>query len=441
MARFAAGLIPHSLHARLAGSLIAAILIVAAVAGYFSYRSAFDEAIELQDDQLRAVAVLASQFHASRATPRAETDAPDTRIVLGRVGSGGTGLPPELAGLSPDLAPGFHSKIVEGEDEWRIFVALDGDGSRLVVAQRSLERDEIAGDGALRTLVPLMILVPVLLLVVGDIVRRSVAPLRALAAEVDARDEQDVARIAEGPLPTEVRPLIAAINRLLDRVEGSMAAQWRFVADAAHELRTPLTALSLQAERLESADMSGEARTRLGALRDGIRRNRALLEQLLLLARAQHVGDGTAASTPAGPVLRELVEQVLPIATAKSIDLGIEGDVEAAIPLAPHQLSALVRNLVDNALRHTPEGGRVDIRVETGPDQVTLEVSDTGPGIPADQRAIVFEPFHRLSPEQDGSGLGLAIVKAIADRVGATIAISDRQPGMVVRIRFRRPRP
>ena len=149
------------------------------------------------------------------------------------------------------------------------------------MAQETGVRDEIARDSALRTLMPFLILVPVLLLIVANLVRKMFRPIAALSAEIDQRAEQELHPVEEGHLPAEVRPFVVAINRLLARVNQSMETQRRFVADAAHELRSPFTALSLQAERLAEADMSNLARGRLMTLRRGIERGRSLLDQLL----------------------------------------------------------------------------------------------------------------------------------------------------------------
>jgi two-component system OmpR family sensor kinase len=279
----------------------------------------------------------------------------------------------------------------------------------------------------------------VLLVVVGDIIRRMFAPLRALAADVDARADDDLGAIEDGSLPAEIGPLVRAMNRLLGRVDLAMTAQRRFIADAAHELRTPLTALMLQAERLDAADMPGEARDRVAALRDGLGRGNALLEQLLALARIQQATVGDAPATPVDPVLRSVVATLMPLADRRSIDLGIVGDAGVAVPISGLDLSMLLRNLIDNAVRYTQPGGSVDVRVGSANGQSTIEVRDDGPGIPAAERAIVFEPFHRLAGDAEGSGLGLAIVKAIADRYRAEVAVADAGPGTRITITFPPP--
>jgi two-component system OmpR family sensor kinase len=169
-------------------------------------------------------------------------------------------------------------------------------GGRVAFAQQTEVRDEIARDSALRTLMPFLILLPILLLLVADLVRKIFKPVAALSREIDQRSEQDLYPLVAAPLPLEIRPFVVAINRLLGRVSQSMEAQRRFIADAAHELRSPLTALSLQAERLAGAEMSDQARERLGTLRQGIERGRSLLDQLLALARAQSSNEDTATS-------------------------------------------------------------------------------------------------------------------------------------------------
>jgi two-component system OmpR family sensor kinase len=190
----------------------------------------------------------------------------------------------------------LHTLEIGGES-FRVLVKTTAAGERIAVAQEAGFRNEIARDGALRTVMPFLILVPVLLLIVADLVRKMFRPIAALSKEIDQRAEQELHPVEDRHLPVEVRPFAVAINRLLARVGQSMESQRRFVADAAHELRSPLTALSLQAERLAEAEMSGLARERLTVLRQGIERGRSLLDQLLTLAKAQ-----SATDTPKSPI-------------------------------------------------------------------------------------------------------------------------------------------
>jgi len=211
---------------------------------------------------------------------------------------------------------------------------------------------------------------------------------------------------------------------LLARVDHSMEVQRRFVADAAHELRSPLTALSLQAERLDQADMSDLARERLMKLRRGIERSRNLLSQLLTLARAQSVLDRPKSSVSVQRVYRRVLEDLMPLAEYKHVDVGVEGEQDAQLWVNEQDLVAIVMNLVDNAIRYTPDGGRVDLSVTTEERHAVIRIQDSGPGIQATERERVFDPFYRtLGSDQVGSGLGLSIVKAVADRIGAEIQL------------------
>ncbi|HEX2518219.1 MAG TPA: ATP-binding protein, partial [Castellaniella sp.] len=290
---------------------------------------------------------------------------------------------------------------------------------------------------------PFLILVPVLLIAIAGIVHRMFRQTLDLSREVDAREETDLHPITNDHLPREIRPFIHAINRLLARVSESMESQRRFIADAAHELRSPAAALSLQAERLGRADMSDSARERLRTLRLGMDRNRHLLTQLLALAKAQTCADQ---QTPARPrvqdVFHSVLETVLPLAEAKHIDIGVTGSENPEISMSELDLMTLIRNLADNAIRYTPEGGTVDLCVTTRPGAIALSVSDSGPGIPAAERERIFEPFYRvLGNGQAGSGLGLSIVMAIVRRTGAQIALShtdeQTQSGLRVTVTIR----
>jgi two-component system OmpR family sensor kinase len=230
--------------------------------------------------------------------------------------------------------------------------------------------------------------------------------------------------VEESHLPAEVRPFVVAINRLLVRVDQSMQTQRRFVADAAHELRSPMTALSLQAERLAQAQMSDLARERLTTLRRGIERGRNLLDQLLTLAKAQAAPQKPKSSVSVQHIYRHVLEDLLPLAQAKHIDIGVEGEQDAHLWVNEFDLTAVVKNLVDNAIRYTPDSGKVDLCVTTDEGRAMLRIQDSGPGIAVAERERVFDPFYRtLGSDQVGSGLGLSIVKAITDRIGAEIEL------------------
>ena len=437
----------ESVQRKLSFSLLLAILAVAVVAGVFSFLSAFDEAHELQDDVLRQVAQLMDRQQLSPATPTSVTPPPkdvdeDSRVIVQRLGEANPSAPGVDAGgplaLPASLPDGLQTLAVGGET-FRVLVRTTATGERIAVAQESGFRNEIARAGALRTVMPFLLLVPVLLLIVADLVRKMFRPIAALSSEIDQRSEQELHPVEDRHLPLEVRPFAVAINRLLARVSQAVAAQRRFVADASHELRSPLTALSLQAERLAEAEMSGLARERLATLRLGIARGQNLLDQLLALARAQAATEQPSSSQSIQSIYRRVLEDLMPLAEARRIDIGVEGTQDAQVWASELDLISLVKNLVDNAIRYTPEGGRIDLAVAVLEGKAELRIQDNGPGIPLAERDRVFAPFYRtLGSAQTGSGLGLSIVSAIAQRIGAQIRLDfadeARQTGLVVTV-------
>jgi two-component system OmpR family sensor kinase len=436
----------ESVQLKLSFTLSLAILVVAVVAGAFSFMSAFDEAHELQDDVLRQVAQLMDRQRLL-PTPAAAATRPkdgdeESRVIVQRLGQDNTSSTGVADGgslqLPATLADGLHTLEVGGET-FRVLVKTTATGERIAVAQESGFRNEIARDGALRTVLPFLILVPVLLLIVADLVRKMFRPIATLSKEIDQRAEQDLHPVEDSHLPVEVRTFAVAINRLLTRVGQAMDTQRRFVADAAHELRSPLTALSLQAERLAQAELSGSARDRLTVLRQGIERGRSLLDQLLTLAKAQSATEFPKSPVSIQGIYRRVLEDLMPLAEAKHIDIGVEGTQDAQVWVSELDMIAVAKNLVDNAIRNTPEGGRVDLSVGTADGRAVLRIQDNGPGIPLAERDRVFDPFYRsLGSEQIGSGLGLSIVQTIANRIGAEIRLDfaneTRQTGLSVTV-------
>ncbi|QND83325.1 Two-component system sensor histidine kinase [Chromobacterium vaccinii] len=424
----------ESVQVRLSFALTLGILVFGAVAGTFSFVSALDEAHELQDDVLRQVAALLDRERLPADFPEGGIQGgnEESRVIVQRLGSWRPSAPGIDAGgvlrLEKSLPDGLLTVATNGEN-FRVLVRTMKDGQRIAVAQEEGFRDEIARDGALRAVMPFLLLIPLLLLMVARLVRGMFQPIAELSREVDRRAELQLqlhSLDAEG-VPVEIKPFVSAINRLLERVAQSMRAQRRFVADAAHELRSPLAALSLQAERLADAEMSDAARERLSALRGGIARGRDLLDQLLALARAQSAVEPPLSPVSVLGVYRRVLEDLLPLAEAKHIDIGVEGERDAKVWANELDLFALVRNLADNAIRYTPEGGRVDLAVGEAYGRTVLTIDDTGPGIPEEERERVFDPFYRsLGSGQQGAGLGLSIVRTISERIGARVSLSFR---------------
>lgn len=443
------GKLNRSLQFKLSAWLCSAILVIAIAGGVYSFFTAFVEANEMQDDQLRQTAALFKSHVAQIAPPNSREIVPDADLefrvlveILGPSGVEVLGIHQDPLPLSSELGDGIQTITTQNEP-WRIFIATLNPDQRLVVAQKIAIRDEVARESATATLIPYAILIPVLLLIIAYLIRQMFKPVIQLAKELDLRKEEDLQEISKENLPSEILPFVAAINRMLKRVDQSVTQQRRFVADAAHEMRTPLTALSLQAELFDSEDMSEQARERLATLKSGLERTRLLLNQLLAFARAQQEKTSENAEASVQQVFRRALEDLLPLAEAKHIDVGVLTQRDVVLPVREFDLIALVKNLVDNAIRYTPEHGKIDISLELGADAVLIKITDTGPGIPVSERERVFDPFYRtLGNESQGSGLGLSIVKTIADRIGAEIHLEDstgqtESPGLCVTVVFR----
>jgi two-component system OmpR family sensor kinase len=414
-----------SIQLRLSLWLSIAILSVAIGAGSFSFVAAYADANELQDGTLTQVAAfLGNQItYAPPSDGSAELD-PELRLIIQSVGdgaeNGSTALP-----LSNTLKDGLQTVHLQDES-YRVLIRSLPGGGRIAISQDTTVRNEIARDSALRTVLPILIMVPILLLLIGNLVRQLLKPVTRLADEIDARSEQELHPIQQAHVPSEIRPFVIAINRLLQRVSDSMQLQRRFLADASHELRSPMAALSLQAEMLSNVDMPDEAKKRLARLRQGIDRGRNLLDQLLSLARAQDAKATPTKTISVQHVYRRVLEDLMPLAEAKHIDVGVAITSDVHLLANELDLVAIVKNLVDNAIRYTPDGGCIDLSVVDEPNHVILEIEDSGVGIPEGERERVLDPFYRvLGSDQTGSGLGLSIVKTIAERLQGRIELSD----------------
>jgi signal transduction histidine kinase len=323
---------------------------------------------------------------------------------------------------------GYADLSLRGE-AWRAYGLQTADGV-IQIAQPVRVREAFARAAALRVVIPLMLLLPIMIASVAWIVRRGLLPLRDVTAEVQRRDVRSLTPLAAGTLPLEIAPLVSELNRLLARLQAAFAVQRAFISDAAHELRSPLTALRLQLQLLDRAPDAAartEARERLGA---AVERAIHLVEQLLTLARSDpQESGGRFEPVDLGAVAAQGITDTHALAIVRNIDLGLEAEPGTTVRGDPEALRTLIRNLVDNAVRYTPSGGSVRVHSRNAGDRAVLEVTDTGPGIPPAERERVFDRFYRRAAVQEsGTGLGLAIVRAIAERHGARVAL-DEAPG------------
>ena len=336
-----------------------------------------------------------------------------------------------------------YSTVLDNGREWRLYTHVVGNHA-LQVAHALDERREIATQTALRTLLPLLALIPFLGVLIWYAVGRGLRPLDAMSRAVAKRRPDAMAPLAENDLPNELRPLAGSLNALLGRLDEALAAQRRFTADAAHELRTPLAAVRLQVELAERAPDDPARLAALTELKSGVDRAVRLVEQLLTIARFEPEALGAVETrVDLTPIVADALVARAALADDKGIDMGSVRSAPVTVRGDPASLAMLLANLLDNALRYTPAGGRVDVAVDDEYGAAVLGVMDTGPGIPPVERESVFERFHRGTSasgaaDGGGSGLGLSIVKRIAIAHSATVTLDDGPGGrgLTVRVRF-----
>ena len=311
-------------------------------------------------------------------------------------------------------AAGFVNLTLAGKP-WRSYYLSDTGGRwHVAVGQLMAERDELVQAVVTGQLLPWVLTLPVLLLVMAAALRQALQPLARLSGEIAARASDDLRALPEHGLPSDLRPLVAAMNQLLQRVGQQVERERRFNADVAHELRTPLAALQAQWDAVMLATPPGQRAPALAKVGEGLDRLGRLVTQMLWLARVDHLGTLAEPQPIDWPALVEqLFSELLPLAARRKVELACEWPAHGQPPASgdPALMAVLLRNLLDNALHHAPAGSTVLLRLQ--PD--AIEVIDEGPGVPAALRARLGERFFR-SPEAGyaGSGLGLSIVQRIA---------------------------
>ena len=358
---------------------------------------------------------------------------PDGRLLYGSH--------PNLEAPGP-VSPGFGD-VGTSSGQWRVFATFHR-GLTIQVAQHRLAREALALGAALRTLIPFLLVLPLMGWLIWKLVGREVKVLEVTAQAVARRSPESLEPIDASTAPTEVQPLMSALNGLLGRLGTALTQQRQFIADAAHELRTPLTALRLQLQLAERARDEAERDRAHAALREGIGRAVHVVEQLLALARADPEARNNVTHSPVNlaELARGVVQEFGAAAAARGLALGLDGPEPVVIEGNRATLHALMENLVDNAIRYSGEGAgaEVAVRVRREGGDAVFEVEDRGPGIPSAERERVFDRFYRgESAAEGGTGLGLAIVRRVAERHGGRVELLDAPGGCGLLARVRLP--
>ncbi|ARU04603.1 hypothetical protein CCO03_07890 [Comamonas serinivorans] len=438
--------------------IVLVVLVAASVQAMAVYRVALSETEAVFDSQMQRMALslsggLATAVFDDSEVPEGQR-AQDWIVQIWR--ADGTMLYRSAsARLLPQQTVLGFSDVRAHNQRFRVY-ALQTPLQVIQVAQTELSRRELASKLALRTMAPVALLMPLCLLLVWWGIARAFAPLERARASLAKRSLADLSPLPRDGLPTEVQPLLREVNGLLTRLDLAWCTQQHFVADAAHELRSPLAALRLQAQSLQRAQAPEQRELAMLRLIAGIDRATRMVEQLLTLARQEGAHISPVAQTPfdATATCQRALADLEPLAKARGIAL--QAEALDAVQLVGHVegFASLVRNLLENALRYTPEGGEVRLMLRQGAPLadaagaaptaatakgVTLSVEDSGPGIAPEERERVFDRFYRVpGSAPGGTGLGLAIVKAIADGFGAQVRLgqSPALGGLQVQVAF-----
>jgi len=329
----------------------------------------------------------------------------------------------------------FSDALVDGQ-KWRVFSAWDSSHKFLVhVAELANMRKSVGSTIAYNLLLPLLFSLPLLAFLLWIAVTRGLHPLVKLTREVARREPDNLVPLNTRAAPREVVPLIEHLNRLFVRIDVSLQKERRFTADAAHELRTPVAAIKAQAQVAQAASGKEERIHALDNAILGCDRAAHLIDQLLTLARLDALDDSVAEQCRLRVIASEVIAAIAPAALEKGVRIELMEGNEAVVRGNPGLLRIMLRNLIDNAVRHTPSGTVVRVDVANEQDAGFLSVSDNGPGIPEQEREKVMERFYRpLGTQASGSGLGLSIVKHIAEIHAATLCMVSPDDGSGLRV-------
>jgi len=421
-----------SLRRRLIALLLAIVALATVAQALFLYRSVLGEADRLFDYQMQQ---MAAALEGTRGAPRIGPAEPpgeledfafvvNIRDLQGRLlfANGDVTFP-------ADSAPGY-SQARGGHESYRLYTLI-GPRTRVQVAQELDSRQEIAKALALHSLWPMLVFAIASLALVFGVVWHGFRDLTRLRSHIAQRRAEELSPLPEAGLPEEIRPLVADFNALLERVRRAFELQQRFVSDAAHELRSPLAAVQLQGDAIRRAETAEQRELAITRQREGIKRATHLVEQLLALARQDArlaVDLGEVAEL--WEIVQDCVAEQGPTARAKGVELSVDVEPAASSRVPKGPVRSILGNLLDNAVKYTPEPGRVRLSARRVEGALVLCVEDSGPGIPTDERGQVTHRFYRRAGAAPfGSGLGLAIVEEAIEALGGRLDLDD-SPGL-----------
>jgi two-component system OmpR family sensor kinase len=434
----------RSLRIRLILLLGVAIVAASAVQFITSFRTAMAQANKLFDYHMQqmALALQDSPFQQEQwyASPHDNDNAFEFVIQIWTE-DGVRVYQSRRYSVLPNQGVLGYSNVTLDNGDWRVY-GVRNETRMIQVAQKLDARRNRAISLAMNSLWPS---IPVLLLLLGTVwwvVTSALAPLGRISRDLADRNADSLAPVDATGVPQEVSRLVTEVNSLMGRMVQALQAQKHFIDDAAHELRSLLTALTLQVKTLSRARDETARAQALARLQGGVDRASHLLEQLLALARQDPLSEpfpGTLVSL--ADCVEQATEEMTPLALARQIELLFGTLPNTRVRADAESLRMLVRNLLDNAIRYTPEGGQVQVKLNTDDEHAVLCIEDSGTGISPENRERIFDRFYRVpGTNVSGSGLGLAIVKAIADRYHANLELGQAAlGGLAIKVKFPLP--
>ena len=441
---------PRSLQARLLALVLGLVTVVwlgAAGATWLDARHELDELLDAHLAQAAALLVV-QQTRADGDDDDGVADAPSLHKYAPKVAfqvfhEGQLVMRSANAGTAPmsTIPRGFATVRMADGAQWRVFTTRGAESDvQVVVGEQTASRNAILWAVLRSVLLPLILALPLLALALWWAVREGLAPLRQLSRVLRQRQPQALEALMVGDMPSEMRPMVQALNGLFERIDSMVASERRFTADAAHELRTPIAAIRAQAQvALGAGTDTAQRNHALQFTLAGCDRATRLVEQLLTLARLEAAPDMPAASVDMSARARRVAADLVPAALVRHQTLELEAAAPCVVAGDDMLVGVLVRNLIDNAIRYSPDGARIRVSVATAAGQPQLQVEDSGPGMTQQEMARLGERFYRVvGHSQPGSGLGWSIVKRIADVFGAQVQVgrSEQLGGLAVSVRW-----
>lgn len=429
-----------------------AACVVFLILGLLVYRAVAGSTAAQLDEMLQQQAVLALRYadheygEGESVVPRSHAESGRTMPfdVVYQISTRANELLYRSAGspqtsLAVGNGSGYSNVVLDGRS-WRVY-SLNSTATPLVIniAEPLAYRDAALSRTLRAVALPLLFALVMLTVLIGVVTERAFRPMRRIASDLAGRGADDLSPVNTAAMPVETQALGVALNGLLARHSEVLARERRFTADAAHELRTPLAALRVQAQVALRAKTPSETRRALDKLQANIDRTAHLMSQLLSLARLEPGSTLIAGQSTQAKVVVDLVlDDLAQAAREKQVEIMISGRLQR-LPGSPEALYLLIRNLLENSIRHVGERGRIALEITAQAQFSVVSISDNGPGIPSDERSRAFERFYRIpGSTSGGSGLGLSIVGRVVELLAGEIELSAPATGtgLIVTVRL-----